>query len=293
MSTLQALTFTTLVFVVRITLVSTAWPNKTRRYLPGPSPEFIIGNLLDFPSSDAAREYARWRQKFKSTSPLFLRPYPFEFYPPPSQVGYYTHLNLGNTYLSPTREIRQKNCSKGVRPTTQIDQIFRPLKCKQGQRLTQVLKIFAYRIGCENNVVLLPYGTIGAFIEIFSTRTSHQSAGSRTIHSYVRGYTRRSRNSFWRPRNLKRTVNCKKINLYSIATEILTSEHRHYNHRLSISIPMSIMYGYNVQNIHDPCIVAAEKTITIGAEFLLPGASLKNVFHALKYILMWFLGAVA
>jgi hypothetical protein len=54
---------------------------------------------------------------------------------------------------------------------------------------------------------------------------------------------------------------------------------------------MSTMYDYDVQSIHDPCNVAAEKGMTTGAELLLPGTSLVNVFPVLKYIPTWFPGA--
>jgi len=55
---------------------------------------------------------------------------------------------------------------------------------------------------------------------------------------------------------------------------------------------MSTTYGYDVQSVHDPCIVAAKRDISICAELLLPATSLVNIFHALKYIPTWFPGAV-
>jgi hypothetical protein len=35
-------------------------------YPPGPRPLLLIGNALDFPKADAAREYVDWGRKFNS-----------------------------------------------------------------------------------------------------------------------------------------------------------------------------------------------------------------------------------
>ncbi|KDR82225.1 hypothetical protein GALMADRAFT_58980 [Galerina marginata CBS 339.88] len=54
-----------------------------------------------------------------------------------------------------------------------------------------------------------------------------------------------------------------------------------HNKMLSISLPMMTMYGYEVKSFEDPCIVAADQSITLGARLLMPGATLVNVFPRL------------
>lgn len=62
-------------------------------------------------------------------------------------------------------------------------------------------------------------------------------------------------------------------------------------HRLSISIPMITMYGYEVESFQDPCIVAAEESVAVGGDLLLPGRSWINTFPVLRYVPPWFPGA--
>jgi hypothetical protein len=51
------------------------------------------------------------------------------------------------------------------------------------------------------------------------------------------------------------------------------------------------MYGYNVESIDDPFVIGADKSVTLGLEFLVPNASLINVFPMLSFIPAWFPGA--
>ena len=51
------------------------------------------------------------------------------------------------------------------------------------------------------------------------------------------------------------------------------------------------MYGYDVESTDDPCITNAEKSVALGIQLLLPGASLINIFPILAFIPAWFPGA--
>ena len=51
------------------------------------------------------------------------------------------------------------------------------------------------------------------------------------------------------------------------------------------------MYGYDVESIDDPFVTGADKSVTLGLEFLVPNASLINMFPMLAYIPAWFPGA--
>jgi len=53
------------------------------------------------------------------------------------------------------------------------------------------------------------------------------------------------------------------------------------------------MYGYDVQSVYNRGIGAAEGSMATGAELLLAGTSLVNVFPALKYIPTWSPGAAS
>ena len=51
------------------------------------------------------------------------------------------------------------------------------------------------------------------------------------------------------------------------------------------------MYGYDVESIDDPFVTGTDKSVTLGLEFLVPNASLINMFPMLAYIPAWFPGA--
>ena len=54
---------------------------------------------------------------------------------------------------------------------------------------------------------------------------------------------------------------------------------------------MKTMYGYNVESIDDPFVTGADKSVTLGLEFLVPYASLINMFPMLSFVPAWFPGA--
>lgn len=54
---------------------------------------------------------------------------------------------------------------------------------------------------------------------------------------------------------------------------------------------MKTMYGYDVMSIDDPFVTGADKSVTLGLEFLVPNASLINLFPMLAFIPAWFPGA--
>jgi len=47
---------------------------------------------------------------------------------------------------------------------------------------------------------------------------------------------------------------------------------------------MKTMYGYDVKSIDDPFVTGADKSVTLGLEFLVPNASLINTFPMLAFI---------
>lgn len=58
-----------------------------------------------------------------------------------------------------------------------------------------------------------------------------------------------------------------------------------------MSIPMSIMYGHNLESLDDPFIVAAEEQSTMAIRLVQPGYTLINILPFLGYIPWWFPGA--
>jgi len=61
-------------------------------------------------------------------------------------------------------------------------------------------------------------------------------------------------------------------------------------YRMSVAIPLSSMYGYDIKTLDDPCIKAADESTTEAASLLLPG-NLVNVIPALAEILVWLPGS--
>lgn len=54
---------------------------------------------------------------------------------------------------------------------------------------------------------------------------------------------------------------------------------------------MASMYGYEVKSLDDPCIAAADESISLGAVLMVPGKSLINDFPILRHVPPWFPGA--
>ena len=61
--------------------------------------------------------------------------------------------------------------------------------------------------------------------------------------------------------------------------------------RLSVSIPMKTVYGYDVESLDDHCVTIANKSLTMAVELLVPGATLINIFPILAFVPAWFPGA--
>ncbi|KAJ3517668.1 hypothetical protein NLJ89_g347 [Agrocybe chaxingu] len=66
-----------------------------------------------------------------------------------------------------------------------------------------------------------------------------------------------------------------------------------YNKILSVSIPLDIMFGYDIASLEDPVVRASTQGLEIGGPLLLPFGSLINVFPFLRHIPPWFPGAVS
>lgn len=57
-----------------------------------------------------------------------------------------------------------------------------------------------------------------------------------------------------------------------------------YSWRLSISIPLTTMYGYEVESLDDPAIVAADKSVELGLKVVAIGGSFVNLLPILRYV---------
>ncbi|KAF4620900.1 hypothetical protein D9613_001211 [Agrocybe pediades] len=66
-----------------------------------------------------------------------------------------------------------------------------------------------------------------------------------------------------------------------------------HSKKLSIAIPLSTMYGYDITSLDDPCIAAAEESIALGAEILQPGNNFINMFPIIGRLPTWFPGTKA
>ncbi|KAF4620344.1 hypothetical protein D9613_001208 [Agrocybe pediades] len=64
-----------------------------------------------------------------------------------------------------------------------------------------------------------------------------------------------------------------------------------HNKKLNISIPMASMYGYEVDSLEDPCVLAADESLLLGGSLLLPGGNFLDIIPALKYVPPWVPGA--
>lgn len=53
------------------------------------------------------------------------------------------------------------------------------------------------------------------------------------------------------------------------------------------------MYGYEVESLKDPCILAADESILLGGSLLLPGGNFLDIIPALRHVPAWVPGAVS
>lgn len=60
--------------------------------------------------------------------------------------------------------------------------------------------------------------------------------------------------------------------------------------RLSISIPIVTMYGYDVKSFKDPVIASVDESITLSVALVAPGGCLMNIIPILRNVLAWFPG---
>ena len=58
-----------------------------------------------------------------------------------------------------------------------------------------------------------------------------------------------------------------------------------------MSVPLGLMYGYEVESFDDPAIVAAENSMKLGAKLILPGSTIANIFPVLLRLPEWVPGA--
>ncbi|PPR05124.1 hypothetical protein CVT24_010380 [Panaeolus cyanescens] len=98
-------------------------------------------------------------------------------------------------------------------------------------------------------------------------------------------------NQRWFSKSTTSSSDCLKSPKSSISTvkrnllpKLLIRPTNEITHRLSITIPLSTMYGYTPTSLTDPVILAADESIELGTQVISPGGSLANVFPILKYV---------
>ncbi|KAF9553649.1 cytochrome P450 [Agrocybe pediades] len=75
---------------------------------------------------------------------------------------------------------------------------------------------------------------------------------------------------------------------------MVTPEQFHeHSKKLSIAIPLSTMYGYDITSLDDPCIAAADESALLGGKLLAPGQNFIDIFPILGRVPEWFPGAVS
>ncbi|PPR05069.1 hypothetical protein CVT24_010256 [Panaeolus cyanescens] len=116
-------------------------------------------------------------------------------------------------------------------------------------------------LGWDYNFALYPYGEQWRA----HRRVSHQALKPEATHKY-------------HPIQLKK--------VHNMMLGLLDTPERFWEHSkmLSISLPLTTMYGYEVQSLDDPAVLAADKGAEIGQRIFAPGGSLVNVFPVLKHV---------
>ncbi|KAF9476359.1 cytochrome P450 [Pholiota conissans] len=81
--------------------------------------------------------------------------------------------------------------------------------------------------------------------------------------------------------------------VHAMLARLLKHPEKLYEHSklLSVSITLTMMYGYQARSNNDPLIVAADEAHHLGSSVLTPEASYINVFPVLRFIPPWFPGA--
>ncbi|PPQ72452.1 hypothetical protein CVT24_003118 [Panaeolus cyanescens] len=116
-------------------------------------------------------------------------------------------------------------------------------------------------IGWDYNIATLRYGDPWRY----RRRICQQNFKSQTAHKY-------------------HPIQIRKV--YDMLVGLLDTPERFDDHNkmLSISIPLTTMYGYEVRTLDDPVITAADRSVELGAKLISPGGSLVNLFPPLKYV---------
>ncbi|KAF8957568.1 cytochrome P450 [Flammula alnicola] len=203
-------------------------------YPPGPKPRFLIGNLFDLPTIDAAETYVEWGEKYNSDI---------------------LHASvLGNHILV-------------VNAREEAAEIFERRSTKYSDRpVVPTLQM----IGWEWNVALIRYGEDWRMHRKICQQNFRQEAAPK--------YNQ---------------VQLKKMN--SFLQGLIESPEKFEDHikMFSVSIPLSMMYGYEVQSVDDPCVEAADESVNLTAQLLVPGGSFVNIFPFLRHVPQWFPGATS
>ncbi|KAF8161643.1 cytochrome P450 [Crassisporium funariophilum] len=210
------------------------WTNRRKHgpYPPGPKPKFLIGNMFDFPITNAAASYVELGKKYNSDI-LFL-----------TTLGH--HLLIVNTREVADELFERRSRLYSDRPWIPITDL----------------------MGLEYNIPLMRYGQ-----------------GWRMHRKICQQVLRQKAIGAFEP------VQIHKVNKMLKGLLDTPDKFDQHSKMLSIGIPMSIMYGYEIESIDDPVITAADQSVILAAPLLLPGATIINILPLLRHIPSYFPGA--
>ncbi|KAF8973003.1 cytochrome P450 [Flammula alnicola] len=81
--------------------------------------------------------------------------------------------------------------------------------------------------------------------------------------------------------------------VHKLLTGLMETPEKLENHckMFSVSIPMTTMYGYEVDSLDDPLVSVADQSNILAGRLLAPGATLIPMFPILRHVPPWFPGA--
>ncbi|PPQ69848.1 hypothetical protein CVT25_005489 [Psilocybe cyanescens] len=239
---------------------------ERRNFPPGPKGLPLIGNALDFPTVNLGPEYVQWGQRYNSLSKYLVLTAKL------NPTGDILHASAFGTHviIINNRQI--------------ADELFERRAVKYSDRpyspTIDLAGMSSYNLG------VMRYGEkwrIGRkfALQVFrqaSTSPNNFSAAIITgVHQALKGLLH-SPERLWDHNKIVCVFDNRLPALF-------------VGFRLSISIPMSSMYGYDAKSVSDPCITAADASFTINMELASPGGSFINILPALRFIPPWFPGA--
>ncbi|KAF9041585.1 cytochrome P450 [Panaeolus papilionaceus] len=116
-------------------------------------------------------------------------------------------------------------------------------------------------LGWDYNFALYPYGDTWRA----HRRISHQVLKPEATHRY-------------------HPIQVKKVHDMMLGLLDHPEKFAEHSRMLSISLPLTTMYGYEVRSLDDPAVLAADQGAEIGQRIFAPGGSLVNIFPILKHV---------